>query len=173
MRTNKFSEIVYNEDDICDLVMQGIHVPGLEKVLVESDLSIEHLISMLEEPELIPSWHYPENQELGIPEFDAIRQGRWYMPDEYKTLDIASHVLMLCTREDEIQRVGRELLLYHERDLFDLLRYLKYLVDVMREKGVIWGVGRGSSVASYILYLLGVHRVNSLYYDLDPQEFLR
>lgn len=173
MRTNKFSEIVYNEDDVCDLVMQGIHVPGLEKVLVESDLSIEHLISMLEEPELIPSWHYPENQELGIPEFDAIRQGRWYMPDQYKNLDIASHVLMLCTREDEIQRVGRELLLYHERDLFDLLRYLKYLVDVMREKGVIWGVGRGSSVASYILYLLGVHRVNSLYYDLDPQEFLR
>ena len=43
----------------------------------------------------------------------------------------------------------------------------------MIEHQVIWGVGRGSSVASYVLYKLGVHRVDSMYYDLDPQEFLR
>jgi DNA polymerase III alpha subunit len=69
--------------------------------------------------------------------------------------------------------VGQELLLFQERNLFDLLRYLKYLVDVMSTNSVIWGVGRGSSVASYVLYLLGVHRIDSMYYDLDPQEFLR
>jgi len=50
---------------------------------------------------------------------------------------------------------------------------LKYLVDVMKENHVIWGVGRGSSVASYVLYLLGVHRIDSIYYELDPAEFLR
>jgi len=38
---------------------------------------------------------------------------------------------------------------------------------------VIWGVGRGSSVASYVLYLLGVHRIDSMFYDLDVAEFLR
>jgi len=64
-------------------------------------------------------------------------------------------------------------MLYQERGLFDLLRYLKYLVDVMQENHIIWGVGRGSSVASYVLYLIGVHRINSLYYNLDIQEFLR
>jgi len=57
--------------------------------------------------------------------------------------------------------------------LFNLLRYLKYLVDTMKSNNIIWGVGRGSSVASYVLYLLGVHRVDSMYYDLDPTEFLR
>jgi DNA polymerase III alpha subunit len=88
-------------------------------------------------------------------------------------LDIAAHVLNLCQSDAELQRVGQELLLFQERDLFDLLKYLKYLVDVMRDNHVIWGVGRGSSVASYVLYLLGVHRINSLYYDLDPAEFLR
>ena len=62
---------------------------------------------------------------------------------------------------------------YQERNLFDLLRYLKYLVDLMRKNRLIWGVGRGSSVASYVLYLLGVHRIDSMYYDLDPSEFLR
>jgi DNA polymerase III alpha subunit len=82
-------------------------------------------------------------------------------------------VLELCSTDAELQRVGEELLLFQERNLFDLLRYLKYLVDVMRENRLIWGVGRGSSLASYVLYLLGVHRINSMFYDLDPQEFLR
>jgi len=57
--------------------------------------------------------------------------------------------------------------------LFDLLRYLKYLTDTMTANRLIWGVGRGSSVASFVLYLLGVHKINSLHYELDPAEFLR
>ena len=95
------------------------------------------------------------------------------MPDEYKQLDIAEYVLSLCETQAQLQRVGQELLLYQQHDLFDLLKYMKYLVDVMRENEIIWGVGRGSSVASYVLYLLGVHRIDSMYYDLDPEEFLR
>jgi DNA polymerase III alpha subunit len=95
------------------------------------------------------------------------------MPDEYRNIDIAEHVLSLCRTQEELQRAGEELLLFQQYDLFDLLRYLRYLVDVMKQNHVIWGVGRGSSVASFVLYLLGVHRVNSLYYDLDPREFLR
>jgi DNA polymerase-3 subunit alpha len=95
------------------------------------------------------------------------------MPEKYKQLDIAEHVLSLCTTDVELQRCGQELMLFQERNLFDLLRYLVYLVDVMRENRLIWGVGRGSSVASYVLYKLGVHKINSLYYELDPAEFLR
>jgi DNA polymerase III alpha subunit len=92
---------------------------------------------------------------------------------EYLELDIAQHVLGLCATQEELQRVGQELLLYQERDLFNLLRYLKYFVDTMRKNSVVWGLGRGSSVASYILYLLGVHKINSLYYDLPIEEFLK
>jgi DNA polymerase-3 subunit alpha len=92
---------------------------------------------------------------------------------EYRQLDIAEHILGLCESEAELQRCGEELLLFQERNLFDLLRYLKYLVDVMTTNRVIWGVGRGSSVASYVLYKLGVHRIDSLFYNLDCHEFLR
>jgi DNA polymerase III alpha subunit len=53
------------------------------------------------------------------------------------------------------------------------LRYLKYMVDTLRANNIVWGVGRGSSVASFVLYLLGVHRINSIYYNLDIAEFLR
>ena len=95
------------------------------------------------------------------------------MPEEYKSLDIAEYTLSLCDSDAKLQRCGEELLLFQERNLFDLLRYLKYLVDTLRANRMIWGVGRGSSVASYVLYLLGVHRIDSMFYDLDAREFLR
>jgi DNA polymerase III alpha subunit len=110
---------------------------------------------------------------LPVAKWDQHQQQNWHMPEEYKQLDIAEYVIGLCTSQEELQRVGTELLMFQQRDLFDLLRYLKYLVDVMRENQLIWGVGRGSSTASYVLYLLGVHRIDSMYYDLDPEEFLR
>jgi len=43
----------------------------------------------------------------------------------------------------------------------------------MRRNNIVWGLGRGSSTASYVLYLLGVHKINSLYYDLSIEEFLK
>lgn len=88
-------------------------------------------------------------------------------------MDIAADILALCSGEAELQRAGEELLMFQERDLFDLLKYLKYLVDTMRSNNIVWGVGRGSSVASFVLFLLGVHKINSLEYDLDPTEFLK
>ena len=57
--------------------------------------------------------------------------------------------------------------------MFMLLKYLKYLVDTMRNNNIVWGVGRGSSVASFVLFLIGVHKINSLYYDLPIEEFLK
>ena len=110
---------------------------------------------------------------LSVDEYDMQNQHNWLMPEEYKQLDIAQHVIDLCETQPEIQRAGEELLMFQERNLFNLLKYLKYLVDTMKSNDVIWGVGRGSSVASYVLYLLGVHRIDSMYYDLDPGEFLR
>jgi len=113
--------------------------------------------------------------EIGVDveQYHKQNQNNWHMPEKYKQLDIAEYLLKLCTTDAELQRVGTELLLYQERDMFDLLRFLVYIVDVMREQNIVWGVGRGSSVASYVLYLIGVHKIDSLYYDLDIAEFLR
>ena len=173
MLTNKFGEIVLEEQDLCDAVMQGQQIWTLSGITVDPAVDLERLIHRLEDPAAVLTWTFPENDDVAVPEVYPIRQSPWFMPNEYKHMDIAKHVLELCVTDAELQRVGEELLLYHEHDLFDLLRYMKYLVDVMREDHVIWGVGRGSSVASYVLYLLGVHRINSMYYDLDPREFLR
>lgn len=173
MKQNKFSEIVFAEDDIADLVMQGRSIDSLKHLVVDPKVNIEELVTHIERPESLLTWSFPTNQDISVAEFHLTQQMSWHMPEEYKQLDIAVYILGLCQSEAELQRCGQELLLYQERNLFDLLRYLKYLVDVMTDNQVIWGVGRGSSVASYALYKLGVHRIDSLYYNLDPSEFLR
>jgi len=173
MVRNKFGEMVFDQDDICDLVMQGREPWRISDIVVDPDLDLERLIRSLEDPGQILTWTLPENSDISVPDYDAVRQSRWFMPDDYQKTDIAQHVLSLCETPEQLQRAGEELLLFQEHGLFDLLRYLRYLVDVMRTNHVIWGVGRGSSVASYVLYLLGVHRIDSMYYDLDPREFLR
>jgi DNA polymerase III alpha subunit len=172
-KTNKFGEIIFDEQDLCNLVMQGYNLSEFSAVLVDPHVDLETAALILDNvPNFIKYNDYTENN-LSVEEFDHRNQQHWFMPEEYRQLDIAQHVLNLCKTDSELQRVGKELLLYQERNLFNLLRYLKYLVDVMQDNQLIWGVGRGSSVASYVLYLLGVHRVNSMFYDLDPAEFLR
>jgi DNA polymerase III alpha subunit len=106
-------------------------------------------------------------------QFHLARQQHWHMPAQYQNLDIAAHVLSLCTTDEQLTRVAEELVLFQDQNLFDLLKYLKYLTDVIQENRIVCGVGRGSSVASYILYLLGVHRIDSMRYGLDIREFLR
>lgn len=147
-----------------DLDLSGIQVDDPEKY----NQSCDQL--HLDLPRLIK---YVFDADLDIEEFDQKKQSNWFMPDCYKTLDIARWVLDQCKTETELQRCGQELLLFQERNLFPLLCYLKYLVDTMRDNSIVWGVGRGSSVASYVLYLIGVHRINSIYYDLDIHEFLK
>jgi hypothetical protein len=173
MKTTQYSEIVFDEDDVADLLMQGRDLDSLKRLTIDPSVNLETLATYVERPESLLTWTFPYNQETSVPEFDLQQQSTWHMPNEYKQLDIAEYVLGLCTTDAELQRCGQELLLYQERNLFDLLRYLKYLVDTMREHQLIWGVGRGSSVASYVLYKLGVHRIDSMFYELDPQEFLR
>jgi len=169
MKSDSVGQIVLNESDLIDLIMQGRDLDSISGALVDNSVDLEAAAYWLEHVPKMVYWTEPVEQLS----FDHLQQSRWHMPEEYKQLDIAELVISLCDTPEKLQRAGHELLLYQERGLFDLLRYLKYLVDVMRDNHVIWGVGRGSSVASYVLYLLGVHRIDSMYYDLDAQEFLR
>jgi DNA polymerase III alpha subunit len=120
-----------------------------------------------------PSLQSYEKPSVSVAEFDKKNQLNWYMPDKYKNLDIVEWIVLQCKTDREFQRVEQELILYQKRDLFDLLRFMKYFVDTMRKNNVVWGVGRGSSVSSYILFLIGVHKINSIQYELDVTEFLK
>ena len=173
MIENKFNELVLNEDDVCDLLMQGRTVESLAKTKVDASVDLEKAALLLDCVPALINYDTLHDESESLEDFDRRLQQTWHMPNEYKQMDIAAYVLSLCQNEAELQRCGHELLLFQERDLFNLLKFLKYLVDTMIEHRIIWGVGRGSSVASYVLYKLGVHRIDSMFYDLNVEEFLR
>lgn len=170
MKYDQYGQAYTTSNELCDLLYKN---PSLDISLFQVEDSIEYNRSVADlhaELDLLDSYH---NISQTVEEFDSILQRNWRMPKEYKDLDIAAYVLGLCKEEHELQRVGEELILYQERNLFDLLRYLKYLIDTLRKNNIVWGVGRGSSVASYVLFLIGVHKIDALYYQLDIDEFLK
>lgn len=168
MIRDNVGQLIATDQDLINAIMSDNLELFERTVLVDSSVDINSVALQLEDCNLQTAGSYDT-----VDEFDEKNQANWHMPDEYKNMDIAEHVLGLCNGEAELQRAGHELLLYQERDLFDLLCYCVYLVDTMKDNNIIWGVGRGSSVSSFVLYLIGIHQVNSLYYELPVEEFLR
>lgn len=97
----------------------------------------------------------------------------WFIPEKYKKINMLDYCLELCTSDIQRKRVRIEYKLYQDHNLEFLLNVMKYIIDVLRENNVVWGVGRGSSVSSFMLYLIGVHKVDSIKYNLDINEFIR
>jgi len=168
MKTDKYGQLIFNQNDLCDLFLQD-PTRKLNNVLVDNQIEFNDFLSL----DNIPNLRQYINPNISLAEFDKQNQTKWQMPAEYYKLDIAKWVLDQCKNESELQRAGEELIKFQERNMFVLLQYLKYLVDTMRSNNILWGVGRGSSVASFVLFLIGIHRINSLYYDLSIDEFLK
>ena len=119
-------------------------------------------------------------QELEIlPITDIARISKEFnIPQHYKNIDVEEYVHRLIPASGQdvkiiTDRVEMELGMFKDRGLFPVLQLLIYIVDTMRNNNLVWGVGRGSSVSSFVLFLIGIHRINSIYYDLDVEEFLK
>jgi len=112
-----------------------------------------------------------EKLDYPIPK-DSINIKNWTIPRDYSEMDIEGFLVNQCPTENH-DRLSEELELFRKNDMFMVLKTMKYLVDTFRENGVVWGVGRGSSVASYALFLIGIHKIDSVKYDLPIEEFFK
>lgn len=97
----------------------------------------------------------------------------WRYDPVYDKINLQEFFLQKCSTDEERERVLYELSLYENYNMTKLLRCMIWLVDYMEEHEIFWGLGRGSSVASYCLYLIGLHMVDSIKYSLDVNEFLK
>ena len=144
-------ELLYRNKDISDIVFEN----PTQFNQFANELDVEALI-------LEANW----SQEFNIPQ-------------HYKEIDVEEYVKGLVhgaagtDNAEARHRVDSELTLYKARNLYSILQLMIYIVDMMRKNNLVWGVGRGSSVASYVLYLIGVHKINSITYNLDIEEFLK
>ena len=183
MKTDNLGIPRFTNKDLVDMIYTG-HVDKCHVVLCDPSDDIDKFNEAMQE-QYLPELKQYIPLDVDEKTFDGALQSEWFMPDEYKTLDVGPWIMdkllieLQNVEAHEIQakpeytRVCEELEAFEQREMIDLLRYMVYLVDFMRENNIVWGVGRGSSVASYVLYLIGVHKIDSIQFDLDWREFLR
>lgn len=153
MLTNNINELI-------DSVL--IHGPDILSDCVSVDENLSRYIKRLQEERL----NYP----VPLKELDT---SNWYIPQDYKEFDIENWLLGQCKDIVSYNRTEQELGLYRKHGMIPVLKAMKYIVDTLRKNKIVWGVGRGSSVASYILYLIGVHKIDSIKYNIPIEEFFK
>lgn len=170
MRTNNLSEVSITNQEAFD-ALYSKKITSLENVYIDSIDQFNRALDI--NADKLPKLTSMTEDTVNVEHWDYNNQCSWFMPEEYKNFEIVGFLLDQTNNEEEYQRVVKELDLFYQYNMIDLLKYVKYLVDTMRKNNIVWGVGRGSSVSSYCLYLLGVHKINSLKFNLDIKEFLK
>jgi len=169
---DQYGRVIYDVYDLYDMVMSGVDTSKIKEVSWNQDFEKYNHAIKKNYVDNTPELEKLSIIQLDVEEFDRINQQTWFIPDEYKNLDIKSYVLER-TPAHAVDRVNEELNLYDKYNIIDVLKVCIYIIDTLRKNNIVWGVGRGSSVASYVLYLIGVHKVDSIKYELDINEFLR
>lgn len=172
MNINDYGAVFVSPEEIFDAIYSG-KVQNFQNLYLDKEL-----VDQFNESSKINRDHFEKLKVYKHPgpdlkKFDFENQSNWFMPEKYKELNISDWLLEQCNSDIETNRVHEELELFNQHGMLTVLHYLKYLVDTMRENNILWGVGRGSSVASYCLYLIGIHKINSIKYNLDIKEFLK
>ncbi len=170
MNLDKYSNPIFNEKELFDAVYTGHQFDPFNTYIV--DRRTDNIKNL--ENHLGFKFLEPYETHFEIKDYDFASQQIWNMPEDYKNLDIENWLREQCPPWDpETSRLEEELVQFKARNMLDLLRWLKYFVDICSKEDVVWGIGRGSSVASYVLYLIGVHNIDPIKYNLDWEEFLR
>ena len=169
MKMTALNEVVVNENDLVEGLLQGKTVSRIVTKDTEKIDSYNHFCSLFKFNDVI-DYETPAESNDKYSYKDAMN---WWMPDDYKNMNISDWLLSKCSTQEQTSRVHAELEEFKQRNMLPMLNFLVYMVSELKHNNILWGVGRGSSVSSYILYLIGVHKVDSLKYELDYKEFLR
>ena len=169
-KRNEFGDCVYTESDVLELLYQD---PEFDISQLQIESAEQYLTALKELGIDLPTVSVPVERKGGLREFDEKNIADWHMPQEYHDLDMLKYLLERCGSDEEHKRVEEEYKLFEQKGFTKVLQFLVYLIDTLRRNNIVWGVGRGSSVSSFCLFLIGVHKINPLLYDLDYREFLR
>lgn len=171
VKINKYGQAILSSDNLRNLILQGKSISHLNIIQdSETELFQQYQSELLSET--ITFLDAPE-ELLSFEEFHENCAKEWVFPVIYQQINVKTWLLDKCKTQNEVDRVNEEYKLFEERNLIMLLRLFIFLVNYMRENELIWGIGRGSAVSSFCLYLIGIHRVDSLKYDLNIKDFLK
>lgn len=169
IKINEYGDCVYSEDSVIEQLYQDPTL-DISKITVDTTLYNQALTKLQIDLPKLPE-QILRNQT--VVDFDEQNYNAWHMPESYENIDVKTYLLEKCNTEEERDRVLIEYKLFEQKGFTKVLKFLIYFVDVLRSNNIVWGVGRGSSVSSFCLFLIGIHKINPLFYNLDYREFLR
>ena len=165
MNIDNAGQCIYSQSEVFNLIMQGIDI---DDIYVEKDAELNDLLKSYESSDFKRYMVINDNE---LNSFHKLNQMDWKMPKEYfdDVYDIKETIRakIWYGNPQYHTRIDKELEAFEHYGLLDLLKYMRYMCDTLRDRGVVWGVGRGSSVASLCLYVLGVHSVDPVKYGID------
>ena len=168
-KINAHGDVIFDEEDVIELLYANPNF-DISKLLFNStekyNTSLKALGIDLPEIKTVP-------KRQSLKSFDESNINNWHMPDKYYQINVLQWLLDKCQNDEEKMRVQMEYDLFEKKKFIKVLQFLIYFVDTLRANNIVWGVGRGSSVASFCLFLIGVHKINPMLYNLDITEFLR
>ena len=160
MKSDSFGRLILSEEEVLDFIYEHPDT---------ADRRLGNLWTLDGLAPRINDWN-PANKK----EFDETLQSHWLKNVKLDAYDhLRRRLLLNVESTTEFIRIKHELEEFEKRKLQQLLVQLDMIVKLMRENNIVWGVGRGSSVSSHVLYLLGVHKINSMKYNLDYHEFFK
>tara|TARA_Y100000592_G_C5226635_1_gene201917 strand:- start:3 stop:524 length:522 start_codon:yes stop_codon:yes gene_type:complete len=168
-KINDHGDVIFSEEDAIDLLYND---PDFDISKLYFD-DIDRYTQSLKQLGIDLPVINTSPKRNNIAEFDKANCEKWHMPDKYYQINVLQWLLDKCQNDQEKLRVQLEYDLFEKKDFTRVLQFLIYFVDTLRANNIVWGVGRGSSVASFCLFLIGVHKINPLLYNLDITEFLR
>ena len=158
-------------DRMAEILLSGKSIEGIHPLEIDTSVKKYNM--------------YTDNH-LTLKEDVRVFDLSYKIPEEYQNINLQKYILNKLldvvnrdqiTDKDAIEarisRVMTELKLFKEYDMENLVRTTIYIVDKFEENSIVWGTGRGSSCACYCFYLIGLHEVDSIFYDLALNEFFR
>ena len=173
MNVNEYGQVTFSTDEVlerlyADSILTG-HMEDPDEILKHNLFAEQFDIQKLKTQHAIaqPAIDYHKTMS-----------NHWHMPDEYKKINVEKYCIAKLEKhglvqEDYLETLDNELIEYTQRNMLTLLRFLIYLMDTCDTNNIVSGVGRGSSVSSLVLYLIGVHYIDPVKYNLNYKEFLR
>src|SRR6056300_1384677 len=168
-KTNEHGDVIFTEDDAIDLLYTNPDF-DISKLFFEDTVKYDAALKELGLD--LPNINQVPLRE-SLQDFDNKNCEQWHMPESYYQINVLQWLLDKCQSDEERMRVQLEYDLFEKKQFIRVLQFLIYFVNTLRANNIVWGVGRGSSVASFCLFLIGVHKINPMLYNLDITEFLR
>jgi DNA polymerase III alpha subunit len=171
-RVDEWGRTIVDPNALDELVLKGVDLSAL--MVENSPLVDEYNEWCRKFDKLDYLIQTPDVPERSPAEEHAERAANWFISNDIQQIDVRKFLLEeMCKDAVCRKRVNLEMDMFEERKLVPLLQLMMFLVDHFRANKIVWGVGRGSSVASYVLFLIGVHKIDPIKYGLDVRDFLK